>query len=69
MKRISIIILLVGLIGVIAVSGCISSGVGSVVDPCERQFNDCNHRCGEGFLNSICKEGCTSQYNQCRQNK
>ena len=27
------------------------------LDPCEKQFQQCNHSCGEGILSSICKEG------------
>lgn len=40
--------------------------IASVVDPCEREFNSCNHACGEGILNSICKEKCSYEYRQCR---
>ena len=37
------------------------------VDPCERQFSDCNHACGEGWGNELCKTGCTFKYNQCKK--
>lgn len=42
-----------------------SSGV-AYVDPCERQLNQCNHGCGEGIFNSICKEKCSYDYRKCR---
>lgn len=39
--------------------------VANVFDPCERTFTDCNHGCGEGILNSICKETCAYDYRVC----
>lgn len=39
----------------------------SYVDPCEREFNSCNHECGEGILSSICKEKCTYDYKKCKR--
>jgi len=38
-----------------------------LIDPCERTFTDCNHGCGEGILNSLCKEKCTYDYNVCEK--
>jgi len=35
------------------------------IDPCEKELSDCNHSCGEGILNSICKEKCTYDYRAC----
>jgi len=44
----------------------IQSGViHRAIDPCEKQFSDCNHGCGEGILNSICKEKCSFDYRSC----
>lgn len=40
--------------------------IGRVVDPCEREFNSCNHECGEGILSSICKEKCSYSYRKCK---
>lgn len=37
------------------------------IDPCEKAFNECNHACGEGFLNSICKEKCSYDYRKCKR--
>lgn len=38
-----------------------------VKDPCEKEFEDCNYACGDGFLNSLCKSGCTKQYRECKE--
>ena len=66
MKLKPLIILL--LISIFLVSGCT---VSSPLYPKEQakntakaEFDECNQRCGDGILNSICKEGCTYQYNQ-----
>lgn len=32
---------------------------------CRGNRDSCNDRCGSGILNSICKEGCTLNYNDC----
>jgi hypothetical protein len=62
MRIVSIIIVGVLLFGIVAVAGCINP-----FDPCENTFTDCNHSCGEGLLNSLCKEKCTYDYNQCEK--
>lgn len=61
------IIILLILLG-IAVYFIIQSGaVEKAVDPCEREFQDCNHDCGEGILSSICKEKCSYEYRRCKE--
>lgn len=60
------IIILIILLGIAAFVIIQSGAFQQAVDPCERQFQDCNHACGEGILNSICKEGCSSSYRDCR---
>ena len=58
--------IIVIILSVIAISGCTGA---AIVDPCrgkcESRFNECNHRCGQGILSSVCKEGCTYDYNKC----
>ncbi len=45
----------------------ISSGtLEKAIDPCEREFSDCNHSYGEGLLNSVCKEKCSYDYRKCK---
>ena len=59
-----IIILLILLGG--AAFFIISSGaLQTAVDPCEREFSNCNHACGEGLLSSVCKEKCSYNYRRC----
>lgn len=64
MKKI-IFVLIIGLLlmGLIFTTAC-----SSINDPCQSQFDNCNHNCGEGILSSICKEKCTYDYNRCREN-
>ncbi len=38
-------------------------------DPCEREYTDCMHDCGEGILSSICNEKCTYDRNKCQEPK
>ena len=35
------------------------------VDPCEREFSQCNHACGEGWFSGACKEECSFSYRRC----
>lgn len=41
------------------------SGLG-FLDPCEREYKECNRECGEGLIGGLCKDGCTIRYRQCR---
>ncbi len=41
--------------------------VSQIVDPCEGEFQECNHACGEGILSSICKEKCSYDYRECKK--
>jgi hypothetical protein len=60
------IVILIAVILAIGAFILIQSGViEKAIDPCERQFSDCNHGCGEGILNSICKEKCSYDYRSC----
>ncbi len=47
--------------------GGISGAVSRVIDPCDRQFDECNRACGEGWFNGLCKSGCTLDYNECKK--
>lgn len=61
-----LIIILLILLG-IAVYFIIQSGaVEKAVDPCEREFSECNHACGTGILSSICEEKCSYDYRRCK---
>ena len=60
------IIILLILLGIGAYVIIQSGALGKVVDPCERELQDCNHRCGEGILSSICKEKCSYDYRRCK---
>jgi hypothetical protein len=66
-KKASSLILILAI--VLLVTGAfvlIQSGViQRAFDPCEKTFSDCNHGCGEGILNSICKEKCSYDYRIC----
>ena len=42
-----------------------SGAIKKALDPCEGEFSDCNHGCGEGILSSICKEKCAYNYRNC----
>lgn len=55
------------LIGVVLISGCISGGMS--IDPCEREYSNCVHNCGEGILSSLCKQGCKWDRDKCKKNK
>jgi len=61
MKYLLLISLLVGLF---LISGC-----SELSDPCKSAFENCNYSCGDGILNSICKEKCTYDYNKCQEGK
>lgn len=39
---------------------------GGGLDPCKREFQDCNHGCGEGWLSGACKEVCSYEYRKCK---
>ncbi len=60
------IIILLILLGIAAFVIIQSGAFQQAVDPCEKQFQDCNHGCGEGILNSVCKEGCSYNYRNCK---
>ena len=63
----AIIILLIIIALIVGAYFLISSGtLEKAIDPCERQFSDCNHACGEGLLSSICKEKCSYNYRSCK---
>jgi len=57
-----LIILLVIATAIIIRSGAFEKAI----NPCEKEFSDCNYGCGEGILNSICKEKCTYDYGVCQ---
>jgi hypothetical protein len=60
-----ILLLLLGIgIYIIIQSGSLEKAI----DPCEKQFSECNHACGEGLLSSICKEKCSFDYRSCKNN-
>ncbi len=61
-----IIIILLILLGIAIFFIAQSGAVEKAVDPCERNFDDCNRACGEGIFNSICKEVCSSDYRDCK---
>ncbi len=58
-----IILLLLGIGAYVLIS---SGTLEKAVDPCEREFSDCNHACGEGLLSSVCKEKCSYDYRKCK---
>lgn len=60
------VVILLILLGIAAFVIIQSGAFQQAVDPCERQFQDCNHACGEGILKSICKEGCSVSYRDCK---
>jgi hypothetical protein len=55
-----IILLVIGAV-VLIQSGIIQKAF----DPCEKEFSNCNYGCGEGLLNSLCKEKCSFDYRSC----
>jgi len=61
-----IILLILILLGIGAYFLIASGTVEKAVDPCEREFDACNRACGEGIFNSICKEGCSYDYRNCK---
>jgi len=60
------IIILLLLLGIGAYIIIQSGALEKAIDPCEKSFQDCNHACGEGILNSICKEKCSYDYRSCK---
>lgn len=60
MKR----LILLGLILLFFFSlGCVGE-----TDVCKENMKKCNEECGEGIFAGFCKEGCTSEYNECKKN-
>lgn len=60
---IGVVILIILLIAIgIGAYFVISSGM---LDPCKSKLQECNYGCGEGILNSICKEKCSYDYRSC----
>lgn len=62
----AIVILVIVLLAIGAFILIQSGVISKAIDPCEREFSDCNHGCGEGILNSICKEKCSYDYRVCK---
>ena len=60
-----ILLILLGLAVFFIFSQMSGNVISQVVDPCERQFNECNYGCGEGILSSVCKEKCSYDYRRC----
>lgn len=60
------IIILLILLGIGAYIIIQSGALGKAVDPCEREFSECNHACGTGILSSVCKEKCSYDYRRCK---
>jgi hypothetical protein len=46
-------------------SGC--EELSRLGDSCSSKFDECNYECGEGFLSSLCKQKCTSDYQRCKE--
>ena len=61
-----LIILLLLIFGGIVLILINSGTAQKALDPCEKNFSDCNHNCGDGILSSICKEKCTWEHNNCK---
>ena len=61
------ILILLILLGIAAYIIIQSGILEEVLDPCEKEFDDCNHACGEGILNKICKEKCSYDYRRCKE--
>lgn len=60
------IIILLILLGIGAYIIIQSGAFEKAIDPCEREFQECNHACGTGILSSICKEKCSYDYRRCK---
>lgn len=60
------IIILLLLLGISAFIIIQSGALEKAVDPCEKQFSECNHGCGSGILSSVCKEKCSYDYRGCK---
>lgn len=65
-KIIFIIVLLI-LLAIAAFVIIKSGALAKAIDPCEKEFSDCNHECGEGILSSLCKEKCSYDYRVCKE--
>lgn len=65
-KLVILTVILVILLGIAAFVIVQSGAFERAIDPCEKELSDCNHSCGEGILNSICKEKCTYDYRECQ---
>lgn|GEM_PF-3271305 len=63
LKMMIILVLAILSLAIVLTSGC------TVIDPCERNYTNCVHDCGEGILSGICKEKCTFDRNECQDNK
>jgi hypothetical protein len=65
MKKLNIMMLCIFfLLFSITIIGCTTV---RQVDPCEREYTECVHECGEGILSGICKEGCTYERSKCQE--
>lgn len=60
----AILVSVILLMTVVLMGGCAAV---QQLDPCEREYADCVHDCGEGILNDLCKEKCTYDRNQCQK--
>jgi len=60
------IIILLILLGVAAYFIVQSGALEKAIDPCKKQLDECNYGCGEGILNSVCKEKCSYDYRSCK---
>lgn len=58
-----IAVLAILIITTVLISSC------TIIDPCERDYTNCVHDCGEGILSGICKEKCTYDRNSCQEGK
>jgi hypothetical protein len=64
---VSLIIIILFILSAIGVTDAAFKGSGiNYLDPCEREFKECNKECGEGLLSGVCKDICTVSYRQCR---
>jgi len=66
MKKLLLLGLSVLILSLLLVSGCVDV---QVKESCESIFDDCNYSCGEGIGNSICKTGCTNDFNNCKEKR
>ena len=60
------IVILLIIIGIGAYIFIQSGALERAIDPCEKEFNNCNHGCGSGILSSVCKEKCSYDYRRCK---